>query len=98
MNGKSADLAERRQSLINRSAKQREELVQSYRELQASVSPLRAFFGLIKTLKAHPTLVMGLTALMLGARRGKPDNTSRLLGLGRRILRLFRAFRSAPRA
>ena len=98
MNGKSADLARRRQSLIERSARQRGGLAQSYRELQASLSPLRGLFGLIKTLKAHPTLVMGLAALMFGARRGKLDNTSKRLGLGRRILRLLQALRSALRA
>jgi len=97
MNGKSADLARRRQSLIERSARQRGGLAQSYRELQASLSPLRALFGLIKTLKAHPTLVMAIATLVLGARRGKPDTTSKRPGLGQGILRLLQALRLAPR-
>lgn len=98
MNGRSAELAQRRQSLLNQSARQREELARSYRDVRASLSPLRGLFGLIRTLKAHPALLMGLTALVLGARRGKPDNTSKRLGLGGWVLRLLRAFRPVLRA
>lgn len=98
MNGKSAELAQRRQSLLNQSARQREELGRSYRDVRASLSPLRGLFGLIRTLKAHPALLMGLTALVLGARRGKLDHTSKRPGLGGWILRLLQAFRPVLRA
>ncbi len=98
MNGKSAELAQRRQSLLHQSARQREELLQSFRELRASLSPVGGLFALIRTIKAHPALLMGLTALVLGARRGKLDPTSKRPGLGGWILRLLQAFRPVLRA
>ncbi|MBI4489567.1 MAG: hypothetical protein HY694_10825 [Deltaproteobacteria bacterium] len=74
---------------------QREELIRNYRELR---SPLRFVKGLtrvIQTLRVHPAVAVGLTALLLSTRRGKLLNPLRLCW---RLLTLFQALRSRPLA
>ncbi|MBI3000683.1 MAG: hypothetical protein HYY46_19860 [Deltaproteobacteria bacterium] len=93
MNARLAELARHRESLISRSAAQRKELLQNYRELERPVKFVKGLIRVIQTLSAHPAVVIGVTALLLGARRRKLINP---LGLGWRLLNLFQALRSKP--
>ena len=95
MNTRLAELARYRESLISRSAVQRKELLQNYRELERSVRFVKGLIRVIQTLRLHPAVVIGLTALLLSPRRRKLINP---LGLGWRLLNLFQALRSKPPA
>lgn len=55
------------------------------------MSLVRGVATLIRTLKARPALVMGLTALMLGVRRDRMRKSSQRLGLAWRVLRLLQS-------
>ena len=98
MKAKTERLARRREVLIARSAGQREQLAESYQQLQKPIRLARMVAGAIQTLKAHPAFVMGLAALLVGTRKGK---WQRLLGrawLSWEALRRLQALWSKGRA
>ncbi|MGH7830758.1 MAG: hypothetical protein ACREP8_11330 [Candidatus Binatia bacterium] len=97
MNAKLADLARRREMLIARSTAHREQLAQACRQLRGSMRFVEPAVGLIQTLKAHPALVMALTAVLVGARRFHWKKLPVQFLMGWRILRPLGAWWSRRR-
>jgi hypothetical protein len=88
-----AELERRRQRLIFQSAVQRDRLVENCHQLVRSLRLVHLVNGIIERITAHPGSVMGVTALIAGARRTKFRWFSNLLSLGWTIFRAIRARR-----
>ncbi|MGH7773951.1 MAG: YqjK family protein [Candidatus Binatia bacterium] len=97
MSSKLAELARRRESLISRAAAQRDQLAQSYQPLQRSIRFVSRVVGLMQFFKAHPALVMGVTALIVSARWGKLGKLPQRLWMGWQILQPLQAWWSRKR-
>ena len=61
-------LARRRESLVSRSAREREELAQACRLFEKPIRAINFGLGLIESIKSHPAAVAGLTALLVSGR------------------------------
>ena len=94
MNPQLAELARRRESLVIRSAAERERLARNCLRFEKSLRFIQTAGGLIHLLRKPPAWLLGLAALFLG-KRGK--RFSLPLGLFWLVLRRFRAWRLRER-
>jgi len=98
VNTKLVELARRRESLVSRSAVQREQLAQAYRQMQKPATLINALGGVFRTLKEHPALLTSLTAVFVGARRRGLGKLALALGIAFWALRPLRAWWSKRRS
>ena len=90
MNTKLLELTRRRESLVARSAVQREQLGHAYRRIKTPAVLVHTAGGILRIVKAYPALTTSLTAAFVGARRRRLGKLALVLGtafLARRRLR-----------
>lgn len=92
-----AELARRREILIFRSAAEREQLAQAYRQLRRPIRLVKLAVGLARSIKAHPELALGLTAIFVSGRSGKWGKLPLRLWMGWQMLRPLQAWWSRRR-
>jgi hypothetical protein len=90
-------LERRRESLIARSAYQRERLAESCEQLARSLRWTHLVTGALQRIKENPGTVIGVTALLAGARLKKFRRLSELLSLGWTIFKAVQARRGSRR-
>ena len=84
------EIARRKQVLIDRCVRDREELSASCRQIHFPLSFGAVLTVLGRTLKSYPILVAGISTLLVGGYAGKlTKSAGKLLGLGQAILPLW---------
>jgi hypothetical protein len=64
-------LAHRKQTLIVKAAQERAELAAACNKLQASLDLKQAFFGIGRSLRAHPVITAGASTVLASGLAGK---------------------------
>ncbi len=90
MSSRFEEIARRKQILIDRCARDREELVASCRRIHLPLGLGAVLTVLGKTLKSYPILVAGISSLLVGGYGGKlTKSAGTLLRLGQAVLPLW---------
>jgi hypothetical protein len=90
MSDRFADILRRKQVLIDRCARQREDLVSDLRRVRLPLNPAAVLFTLGRALKAYPALVAGLSGLLISGVGGKISKSAgKLLRVGQVVQPLW---------
>lgn len=90
MSNRLEDIARRKQLLVERCAREREELEGACQRMRVPLSLSAVFLALGAALRSHPILVAGISSLLAGGYGGKLANSAgSLLKLGKAILPLW---------
>ena len=90
MSNRFEEIARRKQLLIDRCAKEREELAGACQRMRVPLSLGAVLLALGAALKSHPVLIAGISSLLAGGYGGKLANSAgSLLRLGKAILPLW---------
>jgi hypothetical protein len=92
VNTKLLELGRRRESLVARSAIQREQLGHAYRRIKTPAVLLHTAGGILRIVKTYPALTTSLTAAFVGARRRRLGKLALILGTGLLARRRLRAW------
>ena len=90
MSNRLEEIARRKQVLIERCARDREELATSFQRIRLPLSFGAVLTVLGKTLKSYPIMVAGLSSLLVGGYGAKlAKSAGKLFSLGQAILPLW---------
>ena len=90
MSNRFEEIARRKQVLVDRCARDREELAAAFPRIRLPLGLGAVLTVLGKTLKSYPILVAGVSTLLVGGYGGKlTKSAGKLLGLGQTILPLW---------
>ena len=90
MSNRFEDIARRKQVLIDRCARDREELAASCRQIHFPLGFGAVLTVLGRTLKSYPILVAGMSSLLVGGYASKlTKSAGRLFRLGQAVLPLW---------
>jgi hypothetical protein len=90
VNKRFADIARRKQALIERAARERAELAAAYSKLRSPFDFSGTLSGIGRALKSRPMLTAGVSSLLLSGLAGKLfRGGSQVLKLGRTALPLW---------
>jgi len=77
-----AELAQRKQTLIERAGRERAELARAYNKIRAPIDIGATLLGLGRTLKTHPIIAAGVSSFLVSGYAGKLlKSTGELLSL-----------------
>lgn len=90
MSNRFEEIARRKQLLVERCAREREELAGACQRVRVPLSLSAVFLALGATLKSHPILVAGISSLLAGGYVGKlAKSAGALLRLSKAVLPLW---------
>ena len=90
MSSRFEEIARRKQLLVERCAREREELAGACQRMRVPLSLSAVFLALGAALRSHPILVAGISSLLAGGYGGKlAKSTGTLLRLGKALLPLW---------
>lgn len=82
MSNRLAELAQRKQTLIERAGRERAELARAYNKIRAPIDIGATLLGLGRTLKTHPIIAAGVSSFLVSGYAGKLlKSTGELLSL-----------------
>lgn len=93
MNLKQVELIRRRERLLMRAEAQRDELAAVARDWRVPLRVIDGGMEVVRTLRAHPLLVVMPVAVLVAAR---PRRVMRWSGKAWTLWRLWRTFRTSP--
>jgi hypothetical protein len=70
-NKKFEELVRRKQALIAQAAHERAELAEAYEKLRSPLDFNQAFWGIGRTLRAHPMITAGVSSFLVSGLAGK---------------------------
>ena len=71
MSNRLAELAQRKQTLIERAGRERAELARAYNKIRAPIDIGATLLGLGRTLKTHPIIAAGMSSFLVSGYAGK---------------------------
>ncbi len=82
MSNRLAEIAQRKQALIERAARERIELATAFNKIRAPMDIGATLLGLGRTLKTHPIIAAGISSFLVSGYAGKLlKSTGELVGL-----------------
>ncbi len=71
MSNRLAEIAQRKQALIDRAARERAELATAFSKIRAPIDIGATLLGLGRTLKTHPIIAAGISSFLVSGYAGK---------------------------
>ncbi len=82
MSNRLAEIAQRKQALIDRAARERADLATAFNKIRAPINIGATLLGLGRTLKTHPIIAAGISSFLVSGYAGKLlKSTGELVGL-----------------
>lgn len=99
MNKRFADIARRKQALIEKAARERAELAAAYNRLRSPFDFSGTLAGIARTLKARPLITVGISSLLVSGLAGRVfRGVNQVLRVGRLALPLWVWWRKRHRS